>query len=265
MDIRFLLFVVFSTCLHAGAALLWIGGAEDKPAEVPLYVGRYSIESKASIAVTPRPDIRHSESKKSVESNTAARPVEKLKPKTLLDEMPVALETPMPLPMDQPEVKSEALLTPDADSIPLPKPKPEARPQPAPPEATTALANPSLQQGEKSSDKPDPRPNSKPAPASLASVERSRGAFARSELSHEQTPVYPLEAQRRGIQGYVQVWVRISTDGRALEVTIQHSSGYQLLDDETVRFCRTARWNPARRGDRAVESERSFSANFYLH
>lgn len=264
MDIRFLVLLAVSTGAHASAALLWVGRTEEKPAQLPLYIGRYSIESKASVAITPRPDIKHSEAKKSVESNTAARPIEKLRPKTLLDEVAVALETPTPLPMDQPEVKSEPLLTPTAESIPLPKPRPEAKPQAAPPEATTALANPSLQQGEKANDKPDPRPNSKPAPASLASVERSRGAFARSELSHEQTPVYPLEAQRRGIQGYVEVWVRISTDGRVLEVTVQHSSGYQVLDDELVRFCRAARWTPARRGDRAVESERSFSANFYL-
>lgn len=63
-----------------------------------------------------------------------------------------------------------------------------------------------------------------------------------------QKPSYPREAQLRGIQGRVIIWVEVSAEGEVLEAKLHESSGYAILDNHTVRFAETLKFRPAYRG-----------------
>jgi protein TonB len=67
-------------------------------------------------------------------------------------------------------------------------------------------------------------------------------------------PCYPAEAQRRGHEGRVVLRVHVGADGRALSVEVEESSGHAALDEAAVAAVRGWIFEPAREGDRAVES-----------
>ena len=67
-------------------------------------------------------------------------------------------------------------------------------------------------------------------------------------------PIYPSESLRREEQGTVLLRVYVSTDGRALSVEIQRSSGFPRLDDSAMEAVRTWKFVPAKRGGEPIES-----------
>lgn len=62
-------------------------------------------------------------------------------------------------------------------------------------------------------------------------------------------PAYPLMARMRGYEGVVLLAVEVLTDGRAGEVRIKKSSGYDLLDQSALNAVRVWRFEPARKID----------------
>jgi len=87
-----------------------------------------------------------------------------------------------------------------------------------------------------------------PRPACTASV---TNAVPRGEC---RPPRYPAAAQRLGQEGHVLVLVRVGTDGTALSVEIEESSGYPVLDEAAMEAVRDWTFEPAREDGRAVES-----------
>lgn len=67
-------------------------------------------------------------------------------------------------------------------------------------------------------------------------------------------PYYPPEALRQGLQGDVEVWLRVAADGTVSESRLQQSCGYRLLDVAALDYARQLRFIPARRGNQAVEA-----------
>lgn len=65
---------------------------------------------------------------------------------------------------------------------------------------------------------------------------------------------YPEEARRQGMEGTVQVRVRVNRDGRVEETAIALSSGNCLLDSAAVRTAQTFRFSPAMKDGQAVRS-----------
>ena len=75
-----------------------------------------------------------------------------------------------------------------------------------------------------------------------------------ADYLHNPKPAYPAISRRRGEEGVVQLKVRISAQGDALNVTLAKSSGYNSLDAAAIEAVTHWRFVPARRGDEAVES-----------
>jgi TonB family protein len=71
------------------------------------------------------------------------------------------------------------------------------------------------------------------------------------ELILEKTlPAYPLVARRRGEEGKVLLRVNLSQSGAVKDVTVQESSGFELLDRAALKAVR--RWRFSRKAARTV-------------
>ncbi len=77
-------------------------------------------------------------------------------------------------------------------------------------------------------------------------------------------PRYPREAAMRGQQGIVRLSVVVATDGSALSVEVEQSSGYPLLDRAARDAVTKWRFRPATDGGVAVPSTIPVSLSFIL-
>lgn len=69
---------------------------------------------------------------------------------------------------------------------------------------------------------------------------------------HNPKPEYPMIARIRGWQGKVALKVQISAEGTVESVAVQHSSGYDELDEAAQQAVKAWRFVPARRRNTAV-------------
>ncbi len=65
-------------------------------------------------------------------------------------------------------------------------------------------------------------------------------------------PDYPSLAKSMGWQGKVLLRVLVSEEGLSVAVEIEHSSGYEILDESAVEALKQWRFTPAKRGETAV-------------
>ena len=100
-----------------------------------------------------------------------------------------------------------------------------------------------------------------PAPAVLPPIQAAPPApppltAARfdADYLHNPVPVYPSFSRRLGEEGKVQLRVRVSAEGAALEVEVKQSSGFPRLDAAARDAVLKWRFVAARRGSEAVES-----------
>ncbi|MGZ5533529.1 MAG: energy transducer TonB [Methylobacter sp.] len=78
-------------------------------------------------------------------------------------------------------------------------------------------------------------------------------------------PKYPGVATSRGWEGTVQLRVQVSAEGDSEEVTIQRSSGYDILDEAAIEAVEKWKFIPAKRGDTPVASSVIVPINFVLN
>lgn len=83
----------------------------------------------------------------------------------------------------------------------------------------------------------------RPAPAQPITPPQFDAAYL-----HNPSPWYPFEARRVREQGTVMLEVEVSPRGLALEVLIEHSSGWRLLDEAALSAVERWRFVPARQG-----------------
>ncbi|WIX34503.1 energy transducer TonB [Salinicola sp. JS01] len=154
---------------------------------------------------------------------------------------PAAAPTPAPTPsqiaVPEPEVAQPQTPAPTLDTSlpelsearPTPRPKPQPQPQPQP----------------ESRPEPNPQPSPSPAPSQAqgqAAQPTPKGTQAaprdvgQLQPTSRVNPTYPVRAQRRGLEGYVEVSFVIQPDGRV------DSGSLRVIDAE-----------PANVFDRAVE------------
>jgi len=98
-----------------------------------------------------------------------------------------------------------------------------------------------------------PLPVLVPAAASTRSAPVFRPAQVRADASPE--PEYPRAARRRGWQGLVRVRVHVSPAGRVVGVSLEESSGHQVLDAAALEAVRAWRFDPASRDDMVVADD----------
>lgn len=109
-------------------------------------------------------------------------------------------------------------------------------------------------------------------PSSAAASSAGEGSF--SQPGGQQTappmylqnpvPQYPPLARRRGQQGTVMVRVRVSQEGKPLEVSLQKSSGFALLDAAALEAVQRWTFKPATAGFLPVASTVEVPIRFRL-
>lgn len=112
-----------------------------------------------------------------------------------------------------------------------------------------------------------PQPPAPPAPAAVVPPAPPAPLIAArfdADYLHNPKPVYPTLARRRGEEGKVQLKVRVSAQGEALNVSLAKSSGYDSLDAAAIEAVTRWRFVPARRGEETVESSVIVPVTFSL-
>lgn len=82
----------------------------------------------------------------------------------------------------------------------------------------------------------------------------SGGRFAAANYGINPLPKYPLTAREKGYEGTVYLRVLVRVDGRVERLTVDRSSGYEMLDRAAVDAVREWAFFPAKRGGKTVES-----------
>ena len=123
-----------------------------------------------------------------------------------------------------------------ADVIPQPKPKPR-EPDPVPSEepAVKEVAQPVQQEA------------TPPSPVVLDAEPDYKADYLNNPR-----PPYPMVARRMGYHGKVVLDVEVLAEGKAGDVKVHQSSGYDILDNAALQTVKTWRFTPARRFGQAV-------------
>ncbi|MDE0032710.1 MAG: energy transducer TonB [Deltaproteobacteria bacterium] len=90
-----------------------------------------------------------------------------------------------------------------------------------------------------------------------ASAVRKAGAtpgFTPARYARTVTPRYPRKARRAGWEGTTVLKVLVNVDGAPGRVTVDRTSGFDILDSAAVKAVEHWRFHPARRGADAESS-----------
>jgi len=78
-------------------------------------------------------------------------------------------------------------------------------------------------------------------------------------------PKYPSIATSRGWEGTVRLLVKVSAEGDSEEVSVQRSSGHDLLDEAAIEAVERWKFIPAKRGETPVSSSVIVPIDFVLN
>ncbi len=197
---------------------------------------------------------------------------------TLTEAKPLVMEVSMVvIPAPQPQV-----------APPKPAPPPPAAKQPTPPKKT--LPKPPVKKPPPVVQKPAdfaPQPAAEPVaapaePATTSSASNSPATSStntsapsssqptfteanyRANYAHNPKPYYPPIAKSRGWQGKVLLRVQVSADGTSDAVSVETSSGHEILDESAVEAVKKWRFIPAKRGETPVASSVIVPISFTL-
>lgn len=81
---------------------------------------------------------------------------------------------------------------------------------------------------------------------------------------HNPPPQYPAAARRLQLEGTSTIRVLVSPEGRPKRVTVEKSSGVQLLDDAALEAVQQWSFVPARKGNKAIAAEVNVPMRFHL-
>jgi len=120
-----------------------------------------------------------------------------------------------------------------ADIVPQPKQKPkEIEPEPVPADEP-AIKEVAPQ---------EPQNASPPSPVQLDAEPDYRADYLDNPR-----PAYPLVARRMGYNGRVVLNVEVLAEGRAGQVLLHQSSGYEILDSSALQTVKKWKFSPAKR------------------
>jgi len=171
---------------------------------------------------------------------------------------PTAARPPQVRPVESKPDDPPASVTLTAESALLNKP-------PSPPVATATAHVEAVPVAEQPSVATAPGDGRSAKPGFDASaVAGSPGSKAGPNYLDNPEPVYPALARRRGQEGLVLLTVKVTAEGRTASVALKESSGYSLLDDAALQAVRHWRFEPARIGLSAVDTEIEVPVRFKL-
>ncbi len=156
---------------------------------------------------------------------------------------------PEPSPEPPPEPEPEQELEPEPEPEPVKPPPPVEPPPPVQPPSTPPRERREAVQALDAI-------GAQPVPTISAD-------YAASSLNNP-IPPYPPQAFMQRLEGQVILRVHVRKNGKADKVQIYRSSGHQLLDNSALETVQKWRFNPARRGDTAVDQWVEVPINFSI-
>lgn len=170
----------------------------------------------------------------------AATPIAQTKP-----------EEPKKTPLKKPEQKKKPVIRKQME-----RPKPVAKAEQALPAPTLSESAPAPVTPSVAAPAPS-KTATDPAPFTEANFNANYGSNPK--------PKYPGVATNRGWEGTVRLLVKVSVDGDSEEVTVQRSSGYDVLDEAAIEAVEKWKFIPAKRGDTPIASSVIVPINFVLN
>ncbi len=169
-----------------------------------------------------------------------ATPAQKLAPSVTATQPPVVpvvlRAAPPPPQMALPEINIPIEAAPQAiTAVPVAQPTPQPPAAPAPPAVV------------KASPPAPPAPVTAPSlPSPAAAVSAAPANLPASAVQYlvPPAPLYPRASRRRGETGRVRVRVLVSETGLPERVQLEHSSGFELLDEAALAAVRKTRFKP---------------------
>jgi periplasmic protein TonB len=170
------------------------------------------------------------------------------------------VSNPAPAPRQLPRVEKtlqKSLSKPVEKPKPKPAARPSERPDPLPEPQQQAQTNADLSRHAEATGPSD-------ATGSAGALGHGKSAASnptpfvdanyRSPSLHNPPTRYPRLALEREWEGGVVLRVQVLANGSAGQVSINHSSGHDLLDDAAIEQVRNWNFLPARKGDQPVDS-----------
>ncbi len=184
--------------------------------------------------------------------------------------VPLPLTQAMPLPMIDIALSAPNLPAPPEPvkpAKPLPKPKPKAlkkmKQKPRPEKADIAQ-----EQSREEIQETSPAASAPPAPihaqAASPRAETYTPASSNANYLNNPKPVYPAVARRRHWQGLVLLRVFVTAQGHCGKVSVNRSSGHEVIDEAALKAVGKWRFVPAKRGDIAQASWVTVPIEFVL-
>ena len=187
-----------------------------------------------------------------------------------------------PVTQAQPMIMEVSLIaapSPQPAAVPVAQPKPE-EPKKTPVKKPAKKKEPVVRKQMElpkplpMSDAALPAPSAAPpmaasAPSTAASKPAAAAPFTEANFNanygSNPKPKYPRIATSRGWEGTVRLLVKVSAEGDSEEVTVQHSSGHDVLDEAAIEAVEKWKLIPAKRGDTPVSSSVIVPINFVLN
>lgn len=197
---------------------------------------------------------------------------------------PVSVEPEKPKPIVEPEKK---LPPPKPKSLPKPEVKPEPKPVVKPkPASKPVQINTSVQTEIPVTKEAAPAPVAV-APAQAVSTHQAPAAsspangtghakvaangddteadaYIKGTPLHTPQPRYPNMAKSRHLEGKVVLIIKVNAEGEVVDVSIEKSSGHEILDEAAKDGAQSWTFNPARRGGKAVAATYTRPIDFKL-
>ncbi len=98
----------------------------------------------------------------------------------------------------------------------------------------------------------------------LVSIESNGVERSPAEYTHNPAPRYPRAALLKDIQGRLILSVQVSAGGDPLEIRVERSSGYSILDQAALEAVRKWKFVPAKIGTTAVRSQVRIPVQFKI-
>ncbi|WNV06005.1 energy transducer TonB [Candidatus Methylospira mobilis] len=175
-------------------------------------------------------------------------PLTEAAPLAMID---IALSAPAAPAMAQPITPPQPVPPRDVKK-PVPNPVKKPKPKPVHKESE-------VKQLEQKKEEPETVQEASPAPAAPPAPVHAHAAAphnspltpasANAAYLNNPKPVYPSLARSQHWEGLVLLRVYVSADGECGELSVQQSSGHELLDESALSAVKKWRFVPAKRGD----------------
>ncbi|MDP2762864.1 MAG: energy transducer TonB [Sideroxyarcus sp.] len=131
--------------------------------------------------------------------------------------------------------------------VPKPMPKEIVEPKPVPTDESVVKEETPTVMEETSHAPQDPSPPSAQSVSPPSPVVLDAEPDYRADYLNNPRPPYPMVARRMGYHGKVVLNVEVLAEGKAGQVLLHQSSGYEILDNAALQTVKSWRFSPARR------------------